>query len=247
LHLLEASGISFSYSRLRKRDVLSAFDWRIEPGQTTLLLGPNGAGKSTLLRLLSGYHRPQRGQVRYDGESSRAALFANVGWMPQVIHPAHGLTALEQLEYAAWIGGANRRSALAVARESLALVKLSDKASVRSAQLSGGQLRRLGLAQALVRRAPVLLLDEPTAGLDPAQAITFRSLLKDLDCPGGIVVSTHQVSDVADQVDRVVVLAEGRIAFDGTTNDFRTLGTSFGVSSGSLAEIFAHLVSGGLH
>jgi ABC-2 type transport system ATP-binding protein len=244
---LIASGVSFAYRKWRGSEVFSSFNWTVQPGQTTLLLGPNGAGKSTLLKLLSGYDRPRRGTISLDGDKSRAALFSHVGWMPQTVRPARGLTALEQLEYAAWVAGLDRAEARTIAAESLELVKLSGKAKTRATDLSGGQLRRLGLAQALLRRAPVLLLDEPTAGLDPAQALNFRHLLNGLDCPGGIVVSTHQVGDLADDVDRVAVLADGTIRFDGTVDEFLEYGNASGVASGSLADIFSHMVDGGLH
>jgi ABC-2 type transport system ATP-binding protein len=245
--LLRADGVDFSYSRRRRRSLFSSLDWAVTPGKTTLLLGPNGAGKSTLLKLLAGYERPTHGRVTYQGDSSRSGLFASVGWMPQHIEAARGLTAIEQLEYAAWVGGSSRKEARAISRSCLDLVQLSDKAGTRSTQLSGGQLRRLGLAQALVRRAPVLLLDEPTAGLDPAQSINFRSILRQVESPGGIVVSTHQVADIADDVDRVAVLTDGRFVFDGTVDEFRDYGTRIGACGDSLAGIFTQLVKGGLH
>ncbi|WP_194289022.1 MULTISPECIES: ABC transporter ATP-binding protein [unclassified Nocardioides] len=219
-------------------------EWAVAPGQTTLLLGPNGAGKSTLLKLLSGFERPQRGSVALDGVTTRRALYEGVGWMPQDVQPARGLNVLEQIEYVAWLAGANPRDARSRAREALGAVDLEEKVAERADRLSGGQLRRLGLAQALVRQAPVLLLDEPTVGLDPAQALNFRALMRNLKAPGGVVISTHQVDDLAADVDRVVVLNDGTIRFDGTVEQFRALGTD---AASSMAEIFMQLIGGGRH
>jgi ABC-2 type transport system ATP-binding protein len=245
--MLAATGLTFSYGRWRPHHVLSGFDWKVAPGKTTMLLGPNGAGKSTLLKLLSGFEAPSAGQVTVDHQSGRRALFRKVGWMPQDVQPARGLTVLEQIEYAAWVAGETRRSAQELALQAVVDVDLEDKRHVRTDRLSGGQLRRVGLAQALVRRAPVLLLDEPTAGLDPAQSLNFRRLLRGIDRPGGIVISTHQVSDLADDVDRVAVLVDGRIQFDGTVAEFAGQGVAVDGSTQTLADIFASMVGGGRH
>lgn len=244
---LEAAGLTFAYGRLRPRPVFEDFDWSVPAGRTTLLLGPNGAGKSTLLKLLSGFDRPSKGSITFDGVASRESLVKNVGWMPQDIQPARGLTVLEQVEYAAWIGGASTRDSRALALEAVVQVDLDDKKDERTSRISGGQLRRVGLAQALVRRAPVLLLDEPTAGLDPAQSLNFRRLLQELDCPGGIVISTHQVNDLVDQVDGVAVIAEGRIKFDGTAQGLRRHCSEPGAEPATLAEAFASMIGGGRH
>lgn len=246
--MLELHDVSFSYTRWRPRWVFQAVSWTVTPGATTLLLGPNGAGKSTLLKLLAGQHSPTRGSVTAHGLGGRDALFSNVAWMPQTIRPARGLNVREQLEYAAWVAGSSAREARSLAIRGIEMVKLAEQADLRSDRLSGGQLRRLGLAQACMRpNAEVLLLDEPTAGLDPAQTINFREMLDDLLYPGGVVISTHQVADVADHVDRVAVLSRGVILFDGSVDDFRAHGQGLGVSSGSLAEVFARMVQGGLH
>lgn len=248
MELLECSQVDFSYSRRKDRKVFDAFDWAVVPGATTLLLGPNGAGKSTLLKLLCGQLSPDRGRVLYNEATMPQVLFEHVGWMPQHIRAARGLTAEEQLQYAAWACGNNSKESHALASRALEMVELKDQARSRADQLSGGQLRRLGLAQACVRqRATILLLDEPTAGLDPAQSINFRRLLDRLDYPDGIVVSTHQVADLADHVDRIAVLAEGMMLFDGSVEDFVEHGRRLGVTSGSLSDVFTNMVQGGMH
>jgi ABC-2 type transport system ATP-binding protein len=245
--LLTAEGLSFGYGRWRPHRVFDDIDWAVPAGRRTLLLGPNGAGKSTLLKLLSGFERPQAGVVTIEGRSDRRALYSRVGWMPQDVQPARGLNVLEQVEYVAWLGGASRRHAQSRASDAVSAVDLDEQRSVRADRLSGGQLRRLGLAQALVRQAPVLLLDEPTAGLDPAQAVKFRRLIKNLDAPGGVVISTHQIDELADDVDDVVLLAAGSIRFGGSVEEFRALGDTEDGTRASLSHVFTQMIGGGSH
>lgn len=242
--MLQANDVRFAYGSIRRRPVFDGLSWCVAPGVTTLLLGRNGAGKSTLLKLLAGQERTDSGSVTFNGSDERARLYARVGWMPQDIRAARGLSALEQVQYAAWVGGSPRREAESLATEALRLVRLSDRAGVRSSALSGGQLRRLGLAQACVRGGDVLLLDEPTAGLDPAQTLNFRRVLQGLDYPGGVVISTHQVADLSGHFDRVAVLSKGRVIFDDVVEAFAEHGKSLGVTSGSLAETFSRMIRG---
>lgn len=237
---LATDGLCFSYARRGSSSVINDLTWTLTPKRRTLLLGTNGAGKSTLLKLLCGYLDPQSGTVTVDGNSGRRALRNAVGWMPQDIRPAPGMTCQQQLEYAGWAGGAPRRAARAKAEVLLEQVGLSDEACRRADRISGGQLRRLGLAQACMRESHVLLLDEPTAGLDPAQSLRFHEVLQGLEVPGGVLISTHQISELAEGVDRVAVLNHGDIVFDATVAEFRSLATA----NESLAQIFLKLVGG---
>lgn len=242
--MLNVEALEFRYERWRHRtEVFAGLDWRVSPGATTLLLGPNGAGKSTLLKLLCGFERPQGGSIALAGETSRRNLYKRVGWMPQDIQPARGLTVEEQVEYAGWLSGLRRGECRSRARSALVSVDLLNLRDKPANELSGGQLRRLGLAQTLVRETEVLLLDEPTAGLDPAQALTFRDIVSSLEVPGGLVISTHQVDDMVGHVDRVAVLADGRFGFDGTVAEFQALGDH----GRSLAYVFAEMIGGGGH
>lgn len=147
-------------------------------------------------------------------------LMRTIGYMPQSIRLVPGLTVEEQVAYAGWLRGLSSSMARAEAGRRVEAVGLADKAHARASQLSGGQLRRVGLAAALMGDAKTLLLDEPTAGLDPAQVGRFRDLIAGLDPSLTVVVSTHDVADLDEVYDRVVVLHDGRIAFDGSPSEF---------------------------
>jgi ABC-2 type transport system ATP-binding protein len=245
--MLRTREMCFEYGLLKRRRVFENFSWVVPEGKRTLLLGANGAGKSTLLRLLSGFVAPKDGAVVWADDPSRRALFRNVGWMPQDISPARGLRVSEQVAYSAWLSGRDSKAAHQAARDALDLVRLVDQADQLSATLSGGQLRRLGLAQTIVTDSPVVLLDEPTAGLDPAQTKVFREIVREMDVAGGLVVSTHQVGDVSADFDHVCVLSAGSIVFDGAVAEFQDLGRTLGLRSTSVEDVFTYLVAGGMH
>ncbi|MGW0738087.1 ATP-binding cassette domain-containing protein [Streptomyces sp. NPDC002851] len=225
---------TYAYGR-RRRPVLQDFDYRLPDG-LTILLGPNGAGKSTLLTLAAGVAAPRRGTVSLDGLSARDKEYRRaVAWMPQHITPLPSLTAREYVAYAGWLKGMGRSGAWDKAPEALERVELADKLNERSNRLSGGQLRRLGVACALVHDARVLLLDEPTAGMDPRQRRVFRDLLVGLKGEVRVLMSTHDVADLAEEADHVSVLSGGRLVLSGCTAEFLAH-TPEGTAEGRSAE-----------
>jgi ABC-type multidrug transport system ATPase subunit len=143
-----------------------------------------------------------------------------VAWMPQNIVPMPSLTAREYVAYVGWLKGMNRRDAWDRAAGALTRVELTDQADTNSSELSGGQLRRIGVAAALVHDARVLLLDEPTAGMDPHQRRVFRDTLNTLTEDVRVLMSTHDVVDLAEEADHVTVIDNGRILHTGTTDAF---------------------------
>ena len=205
--------ISFSY---RRKPVFHEFSCVIQPGRT-LLLGPNGAGKSTLLQLLVGLLTIRRGTINPGPDAS-------VGYMPQQVRPVPGLSVLEQVTYCAWLKGLSHKDARAEALRAVERVDLAAEAKTASGRLSGGQLRRLGLAQSLVGAQKLLLLDEPTAGLDPDQRDRFAGLISEIDMP--VVVATHQVEDISRLFDHVLVLFPEAPAYAATVGDFLKLDES---------------------
>ncbi len=218
---------SLTYGYSRKKRVFEDFSWEVQRGRT-VLLGPNGAGKSTLIGLGANALTPKAGRVSL-GELDprhirhRARYRRLVGWMPQQIRAVPGLTAREQVAYAGWLKGLSRTEAWQRAGEALEMVDLTALGDSKASTLSGGQLRRVGLAQVLVHSPQVLLLDEPSVGLDPAQRARFRDILTRLPGELAVLVSTHQVDDLSEVYDRVAVITEGRIVFEGPVGDFMSL------------------------
>ncbi|WP_433061103.1 ABC transporter ATP-binding protein [Dactylosporangium sp. CS-033363] len=185
------------------------------------LLGPNGAGKTTMLRVLSSALAPSTGTVGVAGHAvtgthaERTAARRRIGYLPQEVVFPRGMTAFGFLDYIAvlkeWADTARRHEEV---RRVLDLVGLAERATVKVKALSGGQRRRLAIAQALLGDPALLILDEPTTGLDPEQRASLRGLLSGR--PGTVLISTHQTEDVSALCDRVVVLDGGRVRFDGT-------------------------------
>ena len=218
--MCHCDGVTFRYGLAQP--VLENFDWTVPSGRTALL-GPNGAGKSTLLAVMAGALRPRKGQVHADGlawPGRHASLYrARVGWMPQENETVPHLRVRENVEFFGWLKGMTpsaARTAVPVALEAVNLVQLADK---KARTLSGGQRRRLCLAQALVAAPGLLLLDEPTVGLDPTQQEGFRHVLRGLG-DTDVVVSTHHVEDIDDTFDTVVVMDTGTVIFSGTVQEF---------------------------
>lgn len=209
--------------RLSRRGVLKGLTWSPPGRGRTLLLGRNGAGKTTTLRVASGALRPGGGRVLLDGQVvSSPRLRRMVALMPQAISSVPGLSVIDQVAFAGWLGGLSERDARKSAAQALAQVDLVELRDRSASRLSGGELRRVGLAEVLVRPSGVLLLDEPTAGLDPAQRARFRGLLLQIERP--IIVSTHQLDDVDTTFDHVAVIDAGTVIFTGTMEAFLDVG-----------------------
>jgi ABC-2 type transport system ATP-binding protein len=189
------------------------------------LLGPNGAGKTTLLRLLATALAPSRGQVSILGlnpqvPTERTEIRRRLGYLPQEVRFPRGFTAFGFVDYLAllkeWSRPAARNTEV---RRVLDLVGLTSLGGKRLRTLSGGQRRRVALAQALIGDPDVLILDEPTTGVDPEQRVTLRAVLAEVARTSIVVLSTHQTDDVAALCERVVVLDQGRVRYDGTVSD----------------------------
>lgn len=227
---------TYRYKR-RNRPILDCFAYQVPEG-VTILLGPNGAGKSTTLKLAASVLAPQTGRVTFEGtDSSERAYRRHVSWMPQHITAAPGLTCREQVAYTGWLKGMNRADAWTRARDALAAVNMLDNSGKKATKLSGGQLRRLGVAAALVHDCRVLLLDEPTAGMDPTQRRVFRDVIAAAAATERIrvLMSTHDVADLAEDADHITVLVNGRVRYDGSATGFLAH-APHGTPPGRLAE-----------
>lgn len=219
--MISFSGIDFRYRR--SSSVFTNFSWKARHG-ATVLLGPNGVGKSTLFQLAAAALIPQKGEIDICGlkagrRKDRNGYAQALGWMPQRIEALPSVTAFEQLCLYGWFKGLDSKRIAHAASKALELVGLDVERNKLAKQLSGGQLRRLGLAQAIVHSPEVVLLDEPTAGLDPAQRRRFRELLSVIPA-ATVIVSTHQVDDVHEIFDYVALVSANGIVFDSSIESF---------------------------
>lgn len=229
--------ISYRYKWFA-RDVIRSLTWQLPPGRT-VLLGPNGSGKTTLLGLGANALTPRSGRVLIDGREVRTArdrddLRRSVGWMPQHSRAVPGLSVIEQIQLSSWLKGVSSKQTQAQAEGLCEAVDLTAYSSQSAGSLSGGQLRRLGLAQALAGSPRFLLLDEPTVGLDPAQRASFRELIAHVPAEVPLLASTHQTDDLALIFQNVVVFMNGTVVFEGSVSKFLSLGS--GVDESHRAE-----------
>ncbi|MGX2995628.1 ATP-binding cassette domain-containing protein [Streptomyces sp. JNUCC 64] len=176
----------------------------------TCLVGPNGAGKSTFFRLAAGIEKPTSGTITLETGGDR-----RLGYLPQEPDLPRGATCEEFLHYVAWVHRIPPKRRSGAVADALARVNLTERRGSRIRTLSGGMARRLGIAQSLIHDPALLLLDEPTAGLDPRQRIALRETISSVADGRVVLVSTHLVEDVRGLADRVVVLDAGSVVFDG--------------------------------
>lgn len=216
--VIDVLGLRQGYGRT---DVFTDFDLKV--GQGVLgLLGPNGAGKTTLLETLATVSPPRAGVIRIDGEpvAGRRRIRAarrRIGFLPQHFGCYDRFTVREFVAYCAWLRELPKSSIDAAVAEAVDTVGLSDRAESKLSTLSGGMRQRVGIAQAVVGEPRVVLLDEPTVGLDPMQRIDFRDVIRRLPerSNATVVLSTHLAEDVAVVCDQVCVIDGGRKLFVG--------------------------------
>ena len=183
------------------------------------LLGANGAGKTTLMRLLCDILNPTSGEIRYDGQNIHVMgeeYRSLLGYLPQDFGYYPGYTAMEFLMYIAALKGIPKRMAKRRAAELLEVVGLSQEAGKKIKTFSGGMKQRVGIAQALLNNPKIVILDEPTAGLDPKERVRFRNLLSDYAEDKIVILSTHIVSDIEAIADEVLLIKKGRFVMQGT-------------------------------
>ena len=188
------------------------------------LLGENGAGKTTFIRMLCGILKPTNGTVTFDGmDVSSEEYRAILGYLPQEFGYYPDFTGMDFLLYMSSLKGLTKTTAKRKAIKLFELVNLSDCAKKKIKTYSGGMKQRLGVAQALLNDPKVIILDEPTAGLDPKERVRFRNLIKELGKDSIILLSTHIVSDIENIADDVIMMKDGQIIFEGATSDISDL------------------------
>ena len=222
---VEARGLTQRYGLT---PVLRGLDLAVGTGVFGLL-GPNGAGKTTLLRTLATIARPTGGALRLLGRDpadgrERREIRRRLGYLPQALGYYPNFTVFEFVEYFALLKEMPAERVRPAVARAIERVDLGDRARAKLRTLSGGMLRRVGIAQAIVNDPELLLLDEPTAGLDPEQRVAFRALLREVGARGTVIVSTHLVEDVGTACSEVALLEGGRIVFQGTPADLSARG-----------------------
>ncbi|MQS38800.1 ABC transporter ATP-binding protein [Streptomyces katsurahamanus] len=193
------------------------------------LLGPNGAGKTSLIRVLATVAPASGGRVELLGHDAsahrdRPLIRRRLGYLPQEFGYYPGFTVREFVSYMAWLKEMPAPSVADAVESAVDRVGLMDRIDAKVKTLSGGMVRRVGIAQAIVNEPELLLLDEPTAGLDPEQRVEFRALLRDVGRTSTVIVSTHLVEDVAAACEQVTLIESGRVAYRGTTAELTRLG-----------------------
>lgn len=208
---LTVHGLTKQYKDKRAVDRV---DLRLTEGINGLL-GANGAGKTTLMRMLCGILKPTTGSIALDGvDVSSEDYRAVLGYLPQDFGFYPDFTGLDLLLYLAALKGLSRSHAKRKAKELLELVSLKDAGEKKIKTYSGGMKQRLGIAQALLNDPSLLIVDEPTAGLDPKERVRFRKLIAGLGQDTIVLLSTHIVSDVEKIADHMLMMSEGKIIFD---------------------------------
>lgn len=182
------------------------------------LLGANGAGKTTLMRMICGVLKPTSGSIRLDGKTMQELgerYYTHLGYMPQDFGFYPDFTAREFMLYMAAVKGLDKKHAKARTEELLELVNLRDVADKKVRSYSGGMKQRLGIAQAELNDPDILILDEPTAGLDPKERVRFRNIISDFAKDKIVILSTHIVSDVSYIADTILMMKQGKILLQG--------------------------------
>lgn len=209
--MIEADRLTRRYGEFVAVDSVS---FAIAPGEVVGLLGHNGAGKTTIMKMLTGYLEPSAGEVRVNGqvvEADRRAVQRDMGYLPENLPLYPELSVLDYLAWAAELRGVD--PALAVPR-AIAATELESKAFAPIATLSRGFKQRVGVAQAILHEPRILILDEPTNGLDPAQTQQMRTLLRRLSENATVILSTHIMQEVSAICDRALILRGGHLVLD---------------------------------
>jgi ABC-2 type transport system ATP-binding protein len=217
--MIEVQDLTKKYGAVTAVDAIS---FTAHPGQVTGFLGPNGAGKTTTMRMLTGFLPPTSGKALVAGHDvfeESLEVRKRVGYLPENVPLYRDMTALGYLMYIGEIRGVPNRKAKAL--ETLERVALGSRANSRIRTLSKGMRQRVGLAQALIHDPEVLILDEPTIGLDPLQVLELRQLVSELGRSHTVLFSTHILSEAEQVCDKVVIINRGKIEAEGSPSDLR--------------------------
>jgi ABC-type multidrug transport system ATPase subunit len=234
---VDITGVTRKFGRTQ---AVAGVDLETGPGVFGLL-GPNGAGKTTLLRMMATVIPPTSGRVRLLGRDPRSygprrEIRRRLGYLPQNLGYYPGFTVADFVEYFALLKDMPPRRVPRAVAAAIEQVGLGERARAKLRTLSGGMQRRAGIAQAIVNEPELLLLDEPTAGLDPEQRVEFRALLREFGQRSAVIVSTHLVEDVGAACSDVALMDKGKIVFHGTPGELTARGQGSGAAGDAPLE-----------
>ncbi len=220
--MIEVDKLTRSYGDLRAVDDVS---FRIGPHEVVGLLGHNGAGKTTIMKMLTGFLEPSAGDIRIDGldiGARRREIQRRIGYLPENCPLYPEMTVIDYLEYQAALHGVTAAQRPAAIRSAIERTGLGPKATQVIATLSRGYRQRVGVAQAILHAPAILILDEPTNGLDPSQIQHMRSLIRELSETATVMLSTHILQEVEAVCERVLIMRAGRLALDARLDALAT-------------------------
>jgi ABC-2 type transport system ATP-binding protein len=208
--------------RYGAQTAVNNIDFEVKTGEILGFLGPNGAGKTTTMKMITGYLRPDAGDIHIGGKSIlEHDMRRHIGYLPENNPLYLDMPVMDYLEYCAALHGVPRAEIPARIRKMVALCGLNVEKHKRIGELSKGYRQRTGLAQAMIHDPEILILDEPTTGLDPNQIVEIRKLIRDIGKEKTVILSTHILPEVEATCDRILIINRGHIAADGTADLLR--------------------------
>ena len=235
--MVEVSHLTKTYGELR---AIQDVSFTARRGEILGFLGPNGAGKTTTMRIIAGFMPASEGTVTIEGfDVFRDSYEARqrIGYLPENPPLYHDMTVRSYLIFVGRIKGVGKKEVRRALDGVLQKCSLTEVGARLIKHLSKGYRQRLGLAQALIHNPPVVILDEPTLGLDPKQTVEIRSLIKELSGDRTVILSTHFLPEVSELCDKVVIIHEGKIAVEQSLTEL--------TRGGSLEEVFLRTISKG--
>ncbi|NMD69988.1 ABC transporter ATP-binding protein [Bacillus sp. DNRA2] len=216
--VITVNGLKKSF---QDKEVIKGLDFILQTGKCTALIGPNGAGKTTILRMLSGLIQPSAGTIKFHEDHTKGDIRQYIGYLPQFPVFHDWMTGIEFLQFVGRLAGLTKSVALQRAKELLALVGLEEAKNRRIGKYSGGMKQRLGIAQAIIHRPKLVMLDEPVSALDPFGRREVLELLEKLKQETTILFSTHILNDAEEVCDQILFLHNGELVETGTMSELQ--------------------------
>ncbi len=219
--MIKVEHLSRSYGDFVAVDDVS---FAIDKGEIVGLLGHNGAGKTTIMKMISGYLEPSAGRIEIDGldlARARKAVQRRIGYLPEILPIYPEMSVADYLDYAAWLKGLKGKAATREIRRAIEATEIGAKLLAPIATLSRGYKQRVGVAQAILGQPRILILDEPTNGLDPTQTQHMRELIRELSEEATVILSTHIMQEVDALCDRALIIRAGKLVLDARLEDLR--------------------------